>query len=133
MEDYITQTEQSLSIDKTQTLSPLEQARIAHEADNSPRSFIEDWSLHLLNPYSIVINNENEFLLARPVCTNWTIDRLVSPWTFALQPDCYWVYLFAGRCVDTLRSHRLPDVPYIGYERRGKARFLQTQSLRRLR
>lgn len=76
-----------------------------------------------------VASNQDIFLLARPVLADWPKDWLTDPRKTSLNPDCWFIQIFAGDLSKAIGFAPLYYLPFICFGRRNKFKILTTVSL----
>jgi hypothetical protein len=109
---------------------PVQRAREVYRQEFCPRSFDEDFYLHLNNPHAIIYKDANNLALLYPVKRSAPYARLTNPSTEEPSPDCWWVYLLSGDFPFLLSL--LPyDLEYIGWERDNVPRSYKLEQVKR--
>lgn len=112
-------------------MTPYEEAAAVYDREPCARSFREDLELHLLNGY--VLSGPEFFVLARPVNSQDTVERMVDPaWVWPVEDcDAWWIYLFAGDLKQALGHFPFP-MKWIGWERQNALRWYRWRTVERI-
>ncbi len=93
-------------------------------AQRSPLEFSDVVRCHLRS--GVVWAGPRSFALARAVSTEWSVASLLDPQLVAgLGANAWWLYLLAGDWQDAV-GHLPAYLPWIGWERHGRARWHRT-------
>lgn len=108
-------------------MSPFERAALVYDTEVCARSFEEDLILHATHAYIYV--TPCLFIMFRPVEKNADISLIRKPDHKFARPDCWWVYVAAGKLSEFFAY--LPYyLPWVGWERQNAPRFYSTQKVR---
>lgn len=99
--------------------TPFERAQLVYKHEPCLRSFPEDLSLHL--HFGWVISTPTVFLMGRPVRHDAHYSQIIDPSHTFDDPDCWFVYLCAGRLRDVFRFLPWP-LPFVCWERNNNLR-----------
>jgi hypothetical protein len=72
--------------------------------------------------YGYVFSNPMAFVMGRPVDRNASYEDILNPSRTFENPDCWWVWLAAGKIDTVLEAEPFP-LPYYGWEIRNQPRF----------
>lgn len=94
-------------------------------------SFNVDVNLHLL--YGYVIATPEAFIMGRAIQRNADINLIRDPSVSFDDPDCWWVWLAVGvGALEVFFRHEPYPLPFLGWDRRGKARFYRREKVIKL-
>ena len=103
---------------------------MVYQQEPCARTFAEDLSLHFYCGW--IISTPAVFLMGRPVRRDAPYEQLTDPAVTFEQPDCWWIYLAAGKGVGEFWRHEPYPLPWIGWERRNTPRFYERERLKKL-
>ena len=75
-----------------------------------------------------IISNQRLILMARPVLSTDTIERIRDPWVKYDMADMWYVHYASGPIEEMIRQIPI-DLPLLGYEHHGRLRFLRMQKI----
>jgi hypothetical protein len=107
-------------------MTPIDLARSVYDREVCARSFQEDIDLHLR--YGYVFATPEMFVMGRPVKKSASYLDITCPWVTFAEPDCWWVYLAAGKMTQMFRHLPYP-LPWLGWEVNNKPRFFRYERL----
>jgi len=111
-------------------MTAFEMAREVYRWEECARSFGEDLNLHLAHGFVFV--TPDVFLMGRPVIKNAPKDQILSPWIQFQNPDCWHVWLAAGRgSLQALTKLEPYPLPWFSWERDNHLHFYRRDSLLR--
>lgn len=111
--------------------SPYEMAADIYSIEPCARSFLEDLSVHLTNGF--VFSTPTCFFMGRPVRRDGDVCDVVNPRVSFVNPDCFHVYLAAGRLEEILEFTKGElRWEWFSWERNNKLRFYRKERFLKL-
>lgn len=107
-------------------MTPYERAVKAAAESPFEDTFAADVATHLM--VGVVISTPDYYLMARPVGSDWSEDRMLDPWQTDPAGDCWFIWAVAGdwprAATDGLTS--CGRKPFLCFHRRGVIRLVET-------
>lgn len=107
-------------------MTPIEKAVRLHPGPDEFRDVLEAHLLH-----GRIISTDKVFLMVRPVYADWECQRMLAPWEYAEDGDCWYCWDLAGD-LSSLReipTSWLQSRPWVAFHCEGRRRVTRASRL----